>query len=255
MFELMPNSLSHTFRHIVSTLLAVAAALAAQGQVSVGFRAGVNWASMNGENGLVGKPANRIGPSGAMVIAVPVAKSLTLVPELAFSQRGYGAQALRFTLIGDHKLALDYADLGLLMRVHVAQGPPTRPYVLAGATLGYLVGARLFQFDRWANGYQGVVLDPGNVRTGPWSSGMMNRWNIDVCAGLGFMFTAGRSQVSVEGRYQYGLTNIWNDVPVTDVNGSPMGVLKGYDRSICLSLGWLIPLGVKAGKGGEVPSE
>jgi len=255
MFELMPKSLSHTFRHIVSTLLAVAAALAVQGQVSVGFRAGVNWANMSGENGLVGKSERRIGPGGAIVIAVPVAKALTLVPEIGFTQRGYGKPTLLNLALGNQKLALDYADLGLLVRAHVAEGPPTRPYVLAGATVGYLVGARLFQLDRWTNGYQGVVIDPGNVRTGPWSSGMMNRWNVDLCAGLGFMFTAGRSQVSVEGRYQYGLTNIWNDVPVTDVNGVPMGVLKGYDRSIGLSLGWLIPLGVKAGKGGEAPSE
>ncbi|MBS1569191.1 MAG: PorT family protein [Bacteroidetes bacterium] len=242
-------------RNFITALAAASITMAVQGQVSVGFRGGVNWAKMSSKEGLVGTPPTRLGPTGAVVFSIPVAKSLTLVPEIGFTQLGHGAEASPLSFYGGQKLALDYADLGLMVRAHVAEGPPTRPYVLAGATVGYLVGARLFELDPWTNNYKGTVLDPGDVHTSPWSSGHMNRWNMDLCAGLGFMFTAGRSQVFVEGRYQYGLTNIWNDVPVADVNGSPVGVLQCYDRSISVSLGWLIPLGADAGKGGEAPSE
>lgn len=242
-------------RHFLLCMAAACMAATVHGQAMVGFRGGVNWAKINSRDGLLGTPSTRLGPTGALVFGVPLSKVLTLAPEVGFTQRGYGAEAQPFGFFSGQKLALDYADLGLLLRVHMAEGPPARPYVLAGATWGYLVGARMFQFNPWTNAFQGTVLDPGDVRTSPWSSGYMNRWNVDLCAGLGFIFTAGRLQVFVEGRYQYGLTNIWNDVPVADVNGSPVGVLQAYDRSISVSLGWLIPLGADAGKGGEAPSE
>lgn len=216
--------------------------MAVHAQVSFGVRAGVNWAKMVGNEGILGKPGTRLGPSSAIMVGIPVTPHFTLVPELGYVQRGYYRDATPPGYFPEEELVLDYADLSLLAKFHAADGP-TRPYILVGAMAGRLLGARLFQTDPWTKEMQGVVLNTGQVRTSPWSEGSMNRWNAGVCAGLGFSFTAGASQVFVEGRYLLGFTDIWNDMPVLDVNGSWVGKLVGRDRSIEVNVGWMIPVG------------
>ena len=222
--------------------------------MSFGVRGGANWAKMTAQEGLTQKAGSRVGVEAGIAIGVPVTEWFTLGPELAYVQRGYHRDGTPGSVFPEERLVLGYADLAILGRIHPADGP-ARPYVTAGATVGRLLNARLYQTDPRTQEEQGIVLDPSGVNRGPWSEkSPMNRWNIGLCAGLGFSFAAGASQVMVEGRYRHGLTNIWNGVPVTDANGSPMGELNGFDRSISATLAWMLPVG-KQRSAGAAPAD
>lgn len=238
---------------MIPVIMAAITYTATHAQLFLGVRGGLNWAQMEGKEGILGDPGTLLGPTAALIIGLPITGHFTLVPELGYVQRGYHRGQVPMGLFPEERLVLDYADLALLGKFHPVDGP-TRPYVLVGATVGRLLGARLFQTNPFTQEEQGVVLDINRVRTSHWSEGPMNPWNLGLCAGFGFAFTTGSSQVVVEGRYLYGLSNIWNEVPVTDVNGVLIGKLNGYDRSIALNVGWLVPVGRSGPKDGAAPA-
>ncbi|MFT3884269.1 MAG: porin family protein [Flavobacteriales bacterium] len=242
------NSIS-MLRRIIPVGVTALLITSVNAQVSFGVRGGANWAKMTAQEGLAQKVGSRLGVEAGIAIGVPVAKWLTLGPELAYVQRGYHRDNIPGSVFPEERLVLGYADLAILGRIHPANGT-ARPYVTIGATMGRLLSACLYQTDPWTRDEQGIMLDPSGVNMGPWSAKTpMNRWNLGLCAGLGFSFAAGTSQVMVEVRYRHGLTNIWNGVPVTDVNGAPVGELNGSDRSISATLAWMLPVGKQRSAG------
>ncbi len=220
-----------------------------QAQVSFGVRGGANWAKMAANKGMVQDVGNRLGFEAGVALGIPMADWFTLGPEVYYVQRGYHREAFPPGFFPEERLILGYADLAVLGRIHAADGP-ARPYVTVGATVGRILDARLYQTNSWTKEEEAIVLDPSGVTMGPWSEKRpMSQWNLGLCGGLGFTFSIGTSQLLIEGRYRHGLTNIWNGVPVTDINGAPVGELNGYDRSISASLAWLIPLGQQPSRG------
>lgn len=230
---------------------------ASQAQVAVGVRGGVNWAKFAAEAGSFEGSGTRLGPTGAIIIGVTLSERFSLVPEIGFIQRGFKQDtpggALRtgfgydangnysygyFYSPGptylDHHLVLDYVDLAALAKFQLGHAP-ARPHLLAGVTAGWMTGARQYEAGQEGQKYDGQVLDPKALD--------MNRFNLGLCGGAGFTFTIGSSHLFLEGRYLYGLTNVWNGVVVRDINGGLVGTLNGYDRSIQCTAGWMIPLG------------
>lgn len=239
MFASMVSRKAHRLLRALLTVAGAFVLTTLSAQVSVGLRAGVNWAKMTANEGLVGKMKTTLGPDIALVVEVPVADWFTFVPEIGYLQRGYHRDDTPQGFFPEQRLVLGYTDLAVLGKFHPAEAP-ARPYVVVGATVGRLLDARLFEIDWWTEEEAGVVLDPDAVSLGRWGEKHpMNRWNIGLCAGLGFTFATGTSHLIIEGRYRYGLGNIWNGVPVTDMNGGLVGALNGYDRSIGVSVGWL----------------
>lgn len=241
------------------TFIAALGIVVLQAQVSVGIRGGVNWAKLAAEEGIIQGTQARLGPAGAIIIGVPLSKRLSLVPEIGFVQRGYkqeihggwlgnryvydsngnlgwgyGYSSGPAPIIRDYYMVLDYVDLAALAKFHIGSSP-MRPHLLAGITAGWMTGARQYYVSLEGNKFAGEILDPHAMK--------MNRLNLGLCGGAGFTFTIGASHLFVEGRYLYGLTNVWNGLLVTDVNGAKVGELNGYDRSIQFTVGWMLPVG------------
>jgi len=207
-------------------------------QVGVGLRGGINWAKMveiNGD-GILNETHARLGPAAAIVVELPLSKRFSLLPELGFVQRGYQQEPPPYSYYseGEVNAVMDYADMAVLAKFHIGQ-EPARPHLLLGATVGRMLGARQYLVDKEGNKVNGTVLDPGQLD--------MAQWNLGLCAGAGFTFKTGTSHVFMECRYLYGLTNIWNGLVLADLNGSEIGELNGYDRSIQFTVGWILPAG------------
>ena len=175
----------------------------------------------------------RPSPAFAVLLDVPFTQRVSLVPEVAFVQRGYTYKSALLSVFQSERLMLDYLDFALLAKFHFAE-EPARPYLLLGPTIGRMIGARAIPLDNAMSGSSGVVLDPDLI--------IMQRVNMGLCGGGGFAFTAGTTWLFLEGRYHYGLSNIWNGVVLADVNGQVIGELNSFDRSWQINVGWVIPL-------------
>jgi hypothetical protein len=222
-------------------LLAACGMVAMQAQVAIGFRGGINWAKMveiDG-NGILNGTQARLGPAGAIMIELPLSDRFSLIPELGFVQRGYKQKTPPYSYYGEGALntVFDYSDMAVLTKFHIGQ-EPSRPGLLLGATIGRMLGAHQYFIDEEGNKDDGTVLDPAQLD--------MARWNLGLCAGAGFTFTTGKSHVFLEGRYLYGLTNVWNGLALTDLSGARIGELNGFDRSIEFTVGWIFPVGKRA---------
>lgn len=216
--------------------LAAFSLLTAQAQVAVGFRGGITWAKMVETEGVLNETKARRAPAGAIMVELPLSERLGLASELGFIQRGYRQKTPPYAYYpqGELNTVLDYADLAILAKFHLGQ-EPVRPYLLLGGTVGRMLGARQYLIDEEGKKDQGTVLDPDKLG--------MAQWNLGLCVGAGFTFTTGTSHVLIEGRYLYGLTNIWNGLVLTDLNGARIGDLNGFDRSIQFTIGWIFPVG------------
>jgi Outer membrane protein beta-barrel domain len=224
----------------LTTLFLLATAFTGSAQLGVGFRAGITWANMtfpdvddDGYGDLNWETTPFKAPTAAIMIDLPIRGRFSLLTELAYQQRGYehkwsnGPMGNDFT----ERLVLDYIDLDLLCKFRIGSSH-VRPHLLAGPVFGRMLGARmLYSNDEgsFANA-SGIVLPPDAFG--------MQRWNIGICGGAGFNFTIGRSSLILEGRYQYGLSNIWNGIELVDQNGSTIGELNGFDRSWSFCIGW-----------------
>ena len=258
----------HFMLRTLPTILAVIGSVGLQAQVSVGIRGGVNWAKFAAEDGIIQATEARMGPAVGIIVEVPLSERLSLVPEFGFIQRGYGQEVRGGGLgngyfydpngnlvwgygynsgpapiIRDYYMVLDYVDLAALAKFHLGSDP-VRPHLLAGVTAGWMTGARQYQVSTDGDKFDGEILDPHALK--------MNRLNLGLCGGVGFTFTIGASHLFAEVRYLYGLTNVWNGLLVTDINGSKVGELNGYDRSIQFTVGWMLPV-AKRGNGKGTP--
>lgn len=157
------------------------------------------------------------------------------MPELGYLQRGFKQQVPSTAHVqpGALNTVLDYFEGALLGRFDAGHGK-VQPHFLAGITYGYLLGVR--QYFQPTQGEKGKV-----VTSDPGDSGM-NRWNLGLSGGAGLTIKAGESAVFVEGRYDHGLSGLWDDLQLTDLNGNVIGKLNSYDRTFLITVGWVFPL-------------
>lgn len=224
----------------LSAVFLLTTALVGSAQIGVGFRAGVTWANMSFPDAgdeqyefLNWETTPVLVPSAAIMIDAPIRGRFSLLAEVAYQQRGYERELSSWFSGGDYneRLALDYIDVDLLCKFRVGRAH-VRPHFMVGPVLGRMVGARTLLSNEegsFANA-SGFVLAPDEIG--------MQRWNVGICGGAGLNFSVGRSSLIFEGRYQYGLTNIWNGIVLTDQNGVTIGELNSYDRSWSFCIGW-----------------
>lgn len=224
-----------TVRQIIS-LVAMTLALQANSQLNVGARAGVSWANIAVPQAEAWKSKPRLAPSFGLLLHVPVTKRFGMQPEVAFTSRGYGHEYS--TVYGEQAdlYVFDFIDANALMVLRIGQ-EPVRPHLLLGPSIGVMTGARvLYETNGSVSG--GTVLDPVKLR--------LNRTLFGLCGGAGFTFSTGSSSLAIEGRYAYGISDIWNGLVFTDINGATIREAHGYDRTITVCLSWMMPAAKRA---------
>lgn len=228
-------------RYCTTALLVGMATTGNVAQVAVGFRAGIaaaNMAMIEANDDMVQdlrlETVTFRAPTMAVVVDVPMGDHFSAVGEVGYAMRGYEIESKPFSVFRSERYVFDYADMTLLGKFRFLQ-EPTQPHLVLGGCFGKILGARtrLVDTDPQFPGI-GTVLDPVKMNIGGWNAGLVG--------GIGLTFNIGGTWLFIEGRYNYGLTPIIDDLLFVDINGATIGEMHAYDRSFSGHIGWLIPL-------------
>jgi Outer membrane protein beta-barrel domain len=183
---------------VVALLGIVALPVAAHAQPSWGFRVGVNLSDLTPEPALPDFDVEGVsrGLVAGGFVTLPVNSLLAFQPEALYSRQG-----AKFTdMPGETKL--DYIQVPLLARVRTGARSPLA--VLFGPSLGVLTGV-----SRQGSGFVDVASSALTV------DDLFRRFDLGLVAGAGLDV----GHLVFDGRYTWGVTNIWNDT----FHGMPLG--------------------------------
>jgi hypothetical protein len=128
-------------------------------------------------------------------------------PELLFVTRGYEVEELGVT----GKFKIDYIEVPILAVVPIAMGG-IAPYLFAGPSFAFKIGCN-------------VEVDDDSEDCGD-DDGLKST-DIGATVGGGLEFPMGPGALLVEGRYNFGLSNI-SDTEGTDAKTRTAAILAGY---------------------------
>jgi len=150
-------------------------------QASIGLKAGLNVANLKNSGFDMG---SKLGLNAGLLAHIHLTPNLALQPEVMYS--GQGA---KYTVSGqEHELSLNYINIPLQLQYMFDNGFRLQ----TGPQLGFLAGVN----DKI-----------GNSETGYFTSQDFKTVDVSWSAGLSYLSTSG---LGVDGRYNFGLSNINN---------------------------------------------
>jgi hypothetical protein len=108
------------------------------GPKAFGFKGGLSMANVGG-NDTDGTEEIKIGFAGGVFFTMPLAKGLSLVPELVYVQKGTKWEEDGASL----KVNFDYIELPILLSYQFPMEGNFKPKLFAGPTLGLLVSSKM----------------------------------------------------------------------------------------------------------------
>jgi len=176
---------------ILTVTVALLAIVSINAQASFGIKAGVNFASIRGDN--TDDSSGRTSFAGGFYAEVPMSEKITFQPELMYS--GQGAEYT--DMDGDETFKMDYLNIPFMFKYYVTEGFN----IQAGPQLGILLSAKADEVNTYD---------------------FMTNVDFGLNFGLGYKLESG---INIEARYNLGLSNIWetyyygNDAVVNNKNG------------------------------------
>ena len=153
-----------------------------------GAKLGFNLASIDYDSSSV---ESKRGLAAGLVLAFPVRPDVWLQSELSYNEKGILYDYMDISA----RLELDYLEAAFLVSAMIPNPKGPTIYFVAGPTLGVLVGAEVTETDEIDESSESA--DVTEEFAG---------WELGMAAGVGLLF----GSLSVEVRYQYGLSNIDN---------------------------------------------
>lgn len=147
-------------------------------------------------------------------------------PELLVVTRGteFGPEGDDFFDVG--RIKVDYIEVPVLLVLPLTSGVGVAPYIMGGPSFAFEIGCKL-EAETGGTEFSEDCDEGGND--------IFDRKSIDIglTAGAGIEFPLGPGALLVEGRYNFGLSNIYDGESVSIKSRTP-AVLAGY--SIPLSV-------------------
>ncbi|MEP0548162.1 MAG: porin family protein [Rhodothermales bacterium] len=179
---------------------------AAYSSLSAGVRAGLNLATLYGDD--VDEAGNRTGFSGGLFLTYNLTPVFAIQPEILFSAKGaeIDADGSSPMGVGEREYTFGYLELPMLARVNVPVQSPARPYLVAGPSLGIKLYGELDEED----------LDE-----------TLKGSDLGMVVGGGLDFNLGARKLVLDARYTFGLNDVF------DVSGDP----EAKNGALTLSIG------------------
>lgn len=201
------------FATVVAAAVVGASSASAQ---TIGFKVGpsfANW-NMEDEDGTEIEGETLTSFMGGGFIRFNMGR-LGIQPELLYVTRGTEATDPDFDISG--KFKVDYIEVPVLLVLPLTTGTGIAPYLFGGPSFAFEVGCKVEAGD------VSVDCDEGEGDSGRKSL------DLGATAGLGLTFPAGPGALLIEGRYNFGLSNLV-DNPIADesVKSRTAAILAGY---------------------------
>jgi hypothetical protein len=199
----------------------------AHGQVEVnsGIKAGVNFASFGGEDAdrfFQGADEQfRTGVTIGGFVRVDPAGPFALQTELLYTQKGAKLEETVFGETTTTIYKIDYIEVPLLAKVQIPVTGPLTPNFFAGPAVGVPVRENV-EIESTSGSDSGSIDD------------LIEPTDIGVHLGGGVNIAAGTVEVTLDIRYQFGLTNIFQDgnpilesAGIEDIKNRGIGITAG----------------------------
>jgi len=184
-------------------------------EVRIGAKAGVNFASVSGDetDRVDGRTSFHVGG----LVEIPISEVFSVQPELLYSSQGAKSEIIINATTFESKLKLDYINIPILAKFYVADGFSLE----AGPQIGFLVSAD--QENEVTEGDNDNLEIEGEGDVSDFYSGI----DLGIGAGVAYRLING---VFFSARYVLGLSNI------NDFDGSDD--FKQQNNVIQLSVGY-----------------
>lgn len=156
----------------------------AQGAKSFGLLAGVDFATLSGDD-VDGETSSRTGFIGGLYANMPVGSSVSIEPEVLYVMKG-----AEFSDFGFH-ITNSYIEIPVLIRYDFK--PDGGPYLLAGPAIGFSISCKESDGD--------TDIDCSD-------DGLEDNTTFGGVIGLGFQ----KNRFGLEGRYDFDFGDAWKDV-------------------------------------------
>ena len=186
---LYPFFLSVMKKTILSLALLAGITSAANAQTTrFGIKAGVNYTTFSGDN--VENAKYKFGAVGGLAANIGLSQSLSIQPELLYSQKGTEIKGT------DFKFKLNYIELPIMFRYTLSDGKG--PFLQAGPQVGYLAKVKLSNGDG-----NEIKLD----------NDAYQKLELGYVAAVGYQLESG---LSIEGRFNGGINSVGKDDGAND---------------------------------------
>ena len=184
--------------------------------IAVGFNGGVSMNSIGFDPTI--KQKQYIGPTMGATLRITSEKYFkslcSLQIELNYAQLGWNENVMNsqsVELPDTYKRRLDYIQLPFLARM--AWGYEKKGamfYVLAGPQIGYCFNEKSIRSDVWTTNAEGNPDRPNNLYA-QYDMKLDRKFDYGITAGLGIEVNTKIGHFLIDGRYYYGLSDVFNN--------------------------------------------
>lgn len=190
----------------VAVFASAAPAAAQDMPMRFGVIGGVNFSNVSGD--FVEDSEMRTGFDVGVLAQVPLGMVLTFQPEIHYSQKGFEAEQTVLGTVFEVETTLTYLDIPLLLRM----GMPLAEGLDVDLLVGPYIGVGL-SCEGSVDGEDAEDCDEDPAT------------DFGVMAGAGFSWAMGAGDLMIDGRYQWGFSEIFEEV---DMKNRNIQVLVGY---------------------------
>ncbi|MEW6049904.1 MAG: porin family protein [Candidatus Zixiibacteriota bacterium] len=191
-----------------------------KGLVGKGIKAGVtlgNFAGADADDPTSEKKMN-LGFGGGAFITYAFAPMFAVQPEVLYVMKGAKYEETGGS--GTDKLKFSYIEIPVLLKLMPQVKGNVRPVIFAGPFLGILVSAK-DKAEGWTD-----PADNGDFDI----KDQMKSTEFGIAAGAGVEFVAGKGKVTLDGRFDLGLSKVPEEIlgVQADIKTSTIAFLVGY---------------------------
>jgi hypothetical protein len=228
----------------VVAIVALALPLLLPAQVYMGIRGGVNIATvsdlkitMDGGERPALDQSSITGIDVAVLAEFSLSPSFALQPELHYLQKG---AALESTTLGEDNFSVDmkvnYLELPVLAKFLIGE-QHLKADIFAGPSLGYALDGKYTFNIGGIESSEDIKFDNDYDANGEKD----NRIDFSAVFGAGLQLGLGKGSLLLDGRYSLDFTDF-----TKFENGEPAGYDPTYNRGVAFTLGYMLPLGMRA---------
>lgn len=240
-----------TFQRVFKGILSVTACAlisnAAQAQLNLGLKGGVNFSTITTENSNIKNFEERVAPNFAVIFNYQLSPAFSIQAEPGFSARGGTIRPEQGPPIVvtpgwpnqravKGVIKLNYFELPIVAQYRPRLTEKLEAIISAGPEIRFRTGPQKLEttYKTYVNGEEVETITKTESYSG---DDAVSTFDVGVVAGAGLAYPIGRFKVFLEGRYHLGLYNL-----ASNTNDGSDDDVKIHNRGASVVLGVTVPI-------------